>query len=288
MGLKATRKLLSVILAVIIAVCTAVMLTSFVISATFSTQGYLTKHLISDELVAECEAQLNMKYDALEIKSGIPARVFETVEKDYNTEESLNLAVQYLFTDESSTLYNQDRVDYFYKLCTEYLEGNEISYKKASVRNTADEAARIYSDCVGIHNADTIKGYLSTFSQSCAKAGSASLVVIVCAIILLTVMYRTRETACLYAAGGAAGGGLAAVIGAVLCIITKVGSGFAFEPEVYQQSFYSMTRLYFVILIIASTVLLAIIYAVIAAIIKRYNEDKNRKETRFIKIIGRL
>lgn len=288
MGLKATRKLLSVILAAIIAACTVLTLTSIVIGSTFSTQGYLTKHLINDELVAECESQLNMKYEALEVKSGIPARVFEMVEKDCSTAESLNLAVQYLFTDESSTLYNQDRVDYFYKLCTEYLDGNNISYKKSAVQNTAEEAARIYSDCVGIHNADTIKGYLSTFSQSCARVGSVSLVVTVCALFLLMIMYTARDTACLYIAGGLAGGGIAAAIGSIICIAAKIGSEFSFEPAIYQQSFYSMTKLFFITLLIVSLVFLALIYAVAGIILKKQNEDRKQKETRFKKIIGKF
>lgn len=288
MGLKATRKLLSVILAVIVAASTVIMLASFVAGSTFATQGYLTKHLISDELADECEAQLNMKFDALEIKSGVPARVFEIVEQDYNTKESLSLAVQYLFTDESSTLYNQDKVDYFYNLCVEYLDGNNISYDKASVQNTAEEAAQIYSDCVGIHNADTIKDYLSVFSRSCARAGSAALVIIVASVILLNMIYKTKEKAYLYTAGGAAGGALASAIGAVLCMITKVGSDFDFEPAVYQQSFYSMTGRYFIILLIVSIAFLAVIYASAAAVIKKQNKDNARKETRFTKIIGKF
>ncbi|MFR5875343.1 MAG: hypothetical protein ACLUFN_02510 [Eubacterium sp.] len=275
MGLRATRKLLSVILAVLTAACTVLMLASFVVTSTLSSQGYITKHLINETLVAECESQLNIKYDALALKSGIPARVFEMAASEYGVEESLNTAAQYIFSEESATLYNQDRVDYFCKLCTEYLEGNDISYKKEYVQNTAEEAAQIYSDCIGIHNADTVKDNISGLNQSCAKIGSAALVVIVAALILLTVMYKTKSTAYLYSAGAAAGGGIAATIGSLVCLIAKVGSDFAVEPAIYQQSFSAMIRLYFIILLIVSIAFSAIAYSFSTVLIKK-NNSRNK------------
>jgi hypothetical protein len=288
MGLKATRKLLSIILAVITALSTIVMISSFVLDSTFATKGYLTKHLVTDELVAECQSQLDMKYAVLEVKSGIPARVFKMVESDYSTSESLNLAVQNLFTDESETLYSEDKVNYFYNLCIEYLDGNDVSYKKADVERTAEEATQIYSECVGIHNADTIESYLSTFSQRCAKIGSASLLVIVIALILLVFMYNTREYAYLFAIGGACGGSIATALGSIICIIAKVGSNFSFEPAVYQQSFYSMTRLYFVILLGVSLALTIALYALAIFFITKNKRAEERKNSRFDKMLGKF
>jgi hypothetical protein len=288
MGLKATRKLISIILAVITAISTVMMISSFVLDLTFSTKNYFTKYIVTDELVAECEAQLEMKYSALEVKSGIPSRVFEMVEKDYNTAESLNLAVQNVFTDESETLYSEDKVNYFYKLCVEYLDGNEISYTKSSVERVAEEATEIYSDCVGIHNTESIENYLSRFSQNCAKIGSAALLVIVLALILLSFIYNTRGNAYLYIIGGAAGGSIATALGSIFCIIAKVGSKFAFEPAVYQYSFYSMTKRYFLILLVVTIIFTIIMYGLAFLVLYKYRKDELRKNTRFDKVIGRF
>jgi hypothetical protein len=286
MGLKGTRKLLSLFLVVIISFSVAIAITSMVTNLTFSTRSFLTNNLVTDELVSECESQLEMKYDALEVKSGIPARVFETVEQDYSTVDSLNLAVENIFTDETATLFSEARVDYFYNLCVEYLEGNNIDYDEDSVKLAAREAAEIYGECVGIHNTDSIESQLLLLSGKCAKIASAALVAIVFAVFLLLVLYQTRMLAYLIAAGSAAAGSIAVVFGSILCLITKVGSNFAISPVAYQQSFYSLTKLYFTILLLTSILFSIFMYVVIVLVIKKYKLDETRRDTRFSKIIG--
>lgn len=288
MGLKKTRIILSVILSVIIAASTVVTLTALVLNSTFATQSYLSKYLITDELVSTCEQQLDAKYAALEEKSGIPARVFLMIKNDVNTGDSLRLAVANLFSDESSDLYSQDRADYFYRLCVEYLEGNKIEYKEAAIRNVSQEATKIYSDSVGIHNADSITKYLSSYKLTCAKITSAGLLVLILCVALLTLLYTKREDALLHIGISVSSGGLGVALGALICLILKVGSKFDFSPMVYQQSFYNMTKHFFLLLVLAGIACLILAYSGVLYIVKSVNNEKHRKNSRFSKVIGRF
>ena len=103
-NLSKTRNIISVILCAVIAVLTTLMLTAFTLQATFGNKSFVKKFLVTDNLVSQCEKELDENYTALEIKSGIPKRIFLSVEKDFSTKDSLNLAAENMFSNESSTL----------------------------------------------------------------------------------------------------------------------------------------------------------------------------------------
>ena len=107
-NLSKTRNIISVILCAVIAVLTTLMLTAFTLQATFGNKSFVKKFLVTDNLVSQCEKELDENYTALEIKSGIPKRIFLSVEKDFSTKDSLNLAAENMFSNESSTLYSQE------------------------------------------------------------------------------------------------------------------------------------------------------------------------------------
>lgn len=277
MGLKATRSILAGIISLIIAAATTVTCIALVLNVTYATPSYITNNLVSDELVSACDKQLNAKYDALAAKSGIPARVFESVKNDFNTREELKLAAANLFNNESSTLYNQDRINYFYNLCTEYLEGNEIEYKEKYIRNVSDEAARIYSSCVGIHNADSVSHQLAYYKQKCAMVESPGLIVIAVSAILIGILYRKKEETCIQIISGIAGGGIATIIGSLLSIVLKVGSNIVFYPYAYQQAFYSMTKQCFVYMLICGILVTVFSYTILFIITQKLNKNKHRR-----------
>lgn len=288
MGLKITRKILCVILSCAVAVSTMLVLASFVLNSTLGSQSFYIKNIVTSEIAADCEAQLDAEYEALAVESGIPARVFQMVKNSTSTMESLQMAVENLFSDESADLYSQNKVEYFYNLCTEYLEGNGVAYSEASVRIVAEKAARIYSDCVGIHNADMLKTFIPKFSRSCSKTGSAALVVIVGALILMCLLYSKRENAFAYTIAGIVGGAIATTLGSVISIIAKVGSAISVSPIAYQQSFIDMTRKSFLMLLLVSFA--CVIAGGVAMFFakKQAYRDEMRRNTRFSKIIGRL
>lgn len=274
-NLSKTRNIISVILCAVIAVLTTLMLTAFTLQATFGNKSFVEKFLITDNLVSQCEKELDENYTALEIKSGIPKRIFLSVEKDFSTKDSLKLAAENMFSNESSTLYSQERVDYFYKICTEYLDVKKISYNKSNVRNTARQAAEIYSNCVGMHNTDSVNAAIIEFSGSCSRAGFGAFFVALVAFGAVLYVYRKKEQGYLYSVSGWLAGSGGVLLGSILCLILKVGSKFDFSPAVYSQCFYSMTKYFFAILAAVSAVATALLIWAVFIIKKKVNKHSD-------------
>lgn len=274
-NLSKTRNIISVILCAVIAVLTTLMLTAFTLQATFGNKNFVEKFLITDNLVSQCEKELDENYTALEIKSGIPKRIFLSVEKDFSTKDSLKLAAENMFSNESSTLYSQERVDYFYKICTEYLDVKKISYNKSNVRNTARQAAEIYSNCVGMHNTDSVNAAIIEFSGSCSRVGFGAFFVALVAFGAVLYVYRKKEQGYLYSVSGWLAGSGGVLLGSILCLILKVGSKFDFSPAVYSQCFYSMTKYFFAILAAVSAVATALLIWAVFIIKKKVNKHSD-------------
>lgn len=288
MGLKKTRTILSVIIAIIMALSTFTAVAALVTNATLASQRFLCKHLITDEVVAECETQLSDKYAVLEQETGIPQHVFESYKNDLSIEESMDIAVQNVFGAESSSLYSEERVEYFYSKCTEYIEAKGVEYKEENVRLAADKAARIYSECVGIHNVNSLKSNCERLERSCSKYCSVSLLVIISCIIMLTVLYKKRQIAYSYLAGGLLGGGISGVFTSALCLINKVGYDLQYYPGVFQHSINGMVKQYFNLLLLAFLIICIIGVCIDAVLVKKINKDNLRNATRFSKILGRF
>lgn len=274
-NLSKTRNIISVILCAVIAVLTTLMLTAFTLQVTFGNKSFVEKFLVTDNLVSQCEKELDENYTALEIKSGIPKRIFLSVEKDFSTKDSLKLAAENMFSNESSTLYSQERVDYFYKICTEYLDVKKISYNKSNVRNTARQAAEIYSNCVGMHNTDSVNAAIIEFSGSCSRVGFGAFFVALVAFGAVLYVYRKKEQGYLYSVSGWLAGSGGVLLGSILCLILKVGSKFDFSPAVYSQCFYSMTKYFFAILAAVSAVATALLIWAVFIIKKKVNKHSD-------------
>lgn len=274
-NLSKTRNIISVILCAVIAVLTTLMLTAFTLQATFGNKNFVEKFLVTDNLVSQCEKELDENYTALEIKSSIPKRIFLSVEKDFSTKDSLKLAAENMFSNESSTLYSQERVDYFYKICTEYLDVKKISYNKSNVRNTARQAAEIYSNCVGMHNTDSVNAAIIEFSGSCSRVGFGAFFVALVAFGAVLYVYRKKEQGYLYSVSGWLSGSGGVLLGSILCLILKVGSKFDFSPAVYSQCFYSMTKYFFAILAAVSAVATALLIWSVFIIKKKVNKHSD-------------
>lgn len=274
-NLSKTRNIISVILCAVIAVLTTLMLTAFTLQATFGNKSFVEKFLVTDNLVSQCEKELDENYTALEIKSGIPKRIFLSVEKDFSTKDSLKLAAENMFSNESSTLYSQERVDYFYKICTEYLDVKKISYNESNVRNTARQAAEIYSNCVGMHNTDSVNAAIIEFSGSCSRVGFGAFFVALVAFGAVLYVYRKKEQGYLYSVSGWLAGSGGVLLGSILCLILKAGSKFDFSPAVYSQCFYSMTKYFFAILAAVSAVATALLIWAVFIIKKKVNKHSD-------------
>lgn len=273
MTIKTSRTILSVILTVLFSAGVLAALFSFVCSSTLSSKTFLQKHFVTDSLVAECEKQLDEDFAVLSAESAIPAAVFSASYQEFPTRDSMLQATQYIFNEQDSALFSESRVDYFNKLCLEYLDGNNIKYKKADVRNTARKAAEIYSNCVGIHNVDYVNVRIPVLNKECGKA--VTLSVFICAVIalFLILMYSDKSRAFAYLASGGAGAGIAGILSSVLLLLTKFGSDFNFSPAIYQQSIFSIIRLSLLIFLVSSAAVTAFSYLVLFSIKKKQSKN---------------
>lgn len=288
MNLKKTRAVISLIIVAIITISSVCMLSSLTLEFSLASQKFLSSHLISSSIANECNKQLNLKYDALEAESGIPARVFKMAMETYSTAENLITASENIFNEEAAELYSNERIDYFYNLCTEYLDGNDIKYNESDIRRTAEKATLIYSETVGVHNTEAIAQYLTSFRNNCTKATSIAMVSMLMCAILLVALYSKRNFALSYFASGIAGGGLATAVGAIIALIFQIGTKISISPAIYQNRVASMVRMYFAYLMLAGIVLCAIGSVINFLLYKYYKREETRQATRFNKIIAKL
>ncbi|MCR5208310.1 MAG: hypothetical protein K6C14_07550 [Eubacterium sp.] len=255
MELSTSRKLLSVIFSIIIAlsVCTAT--AALTATQTLTKDSFLIKHAVSDELVAQCEEQLSAKYKMLETETGIPQNVFETVKKEYPVSASLKTAFQNVFSNESPELYSRDLVDYFERLCTDYLDGNKIKYDKKNVKNAAEEAASIFSETVGLHNMGSASDKIEEFKGLCTLVSAVSVIAATLSTTMLFLIYSNKKKPQIYILSGASGGTAGAALSALICYFKSPVRSVGVEPAVYKSLFtVSLTR-YFMVLFAVSALL---------------------------------
>ncbi len=268
MPLKTTRRIICVILSIIIAVGMLSFFSAMIFRATAINEKFIVKHFVSDSLVSQCNEQMNMKFEALEVKSSVPARVFKTVQKDFDTGSTIMQSVQAIFNEEDPTLFNTSMKDYFYNLCIEYLDGNNMSYNKKYIENTAYDAAKAYSESVGIHNTQSYRHYIEKAKNNCAKISSVSLLAVIIAVVFLCLMYTDKKSAMIYVLGGTASSGIAGAVSGILCIVFKTGANSGVLPVIYQSCFQSLLRSSFIGLIVIGAAVTAVSY-VFLMMIKR-------------------
>lgn len=288
MGLKSTRRILSIVFSVILAFSLFVSASCIVSNLTVSNRSFYEKQFSNDSIVNECNRQLDEKLKTLAVKSNIPFEVFESVKKQYDTSQSLEQATSYLFDENDSTLNNEVRLKYFYSICTEYLDSNGYEYSTDAVYNACAEAAQIYSDTVGIHNLEYLNNDISARRTSNTKKISIFLLVSAICIVLTLYMYRKKTEGMIYVSSGIIGGGIAGVISFLLQLVFRVGASYDFEPLVYSQTFAKMYKLYLVYGVSASALLTLIGIAVLVVTVKIINRDEFRKNTRFFKVVDKL
>ncbi len=233
MGLSQTRKILSVIIAALVAVATLALILSFVIGNTVTSIAFLDRVMIRGELVSACEEQLDLKYTALEAETGIPKRVFDRAKSDYKVEDSLKSELSKVFNNEEPTPYSETMVDYFTKLCTEFLDGSEIKYDEENIKQTARKAAQIYNDTVGFHNTENATERLSTLKNRCSKAMLVSVMLIFIGLLMLMIIYAEKKKGVTYALSGVAGGAAGAMLTAITCSVFKVWNKIVVYPDAF-------------------------------------------------------
>ncbi len=288
MGLKYTRKILSVILTVIVAVSSFMGAVAFVMANTYGNQDFYEKYWCSDELAEECEKQLDESFSALSYKSGIPLDVFNAVKREADIKYFIDQAVKSLFSDYDSTLYNENRVDYFYSLCTMYLKANEYHYSEKDIKNVAREATKVFSDCVGIHNADMIRDFVSARQKTSNTYFSLSLIVSMLCIALIALLYKEKEKGFLYIGSAIIASGTGQLMMSVASVIFGIHSKFDVFPVAYEEVLIHLKNTFMLWNSVCGAAIIVLGALIFALAIRQVALKEYRSNSRYYKVVGKL
>ncbi len=275
-------------LAIVIAFSVFTVALSTVFSLTLIDQEYLTKHFITDKVVAECENQLDLKFSALEKKSAIPAKVFKAVLTDMPVKKMMTASIDNFYNGHDSTAYSVDRADYFYKICTQYLIANNIAFDEQSIRSIAEEAARAYSDCVGFHNIGYLRLYIEETAKTIVSVTSVALVLAVAAVILINILYGDKAQGFKYLTSGVLGAGAGGVLISVIALVAGFGTNLDISPAIYQQGMVHCVQMFYVFFGVTSFVITCVGVGGLLISFRFIKIDKMRKESRFLKRVDKI
>lgn len=277
MGMSETRKVLSIILSVLMAAAVAMTGALLVMNLTLSNRAYLEDNISTEALAEECETQLDAKYAVLEAETGIPERVFAAVKTDYPVGETLTNAFRNAFGAEDSSYYNSNMVDYFYELCTDYLEQAGEEFTEDEVRIAADKAAVIFSETVGLHEVDNVNTKLLALRHTVSSMLGVAVVALVLIVVLMLMLYTDKNKAASYLCYGAAGGSLAMLTGSAGCLIAKLPDKLQLFPAIYATVAGEMVKKYFLLTAVAGAALLVLFYAVLFFLNHESSRTKKRR-----------
>ncbi len=291
MGLKSSRKLLSVLLTVVITFSVCAICVNAVNITMVGNRNFYIKGLSSEEVVADCERQLKSKYDALSVKTNIPSEVFYSVVNRYNTKESICQAVGYLFDENDSKLKNDVREQYFIDVCKEYLDANNIDYDTNAIELACKEALDIYSDTIGIHNLDYFKDSVAYEKSVASKKLSFYLVYVAISIACLCLLYnKKKQERLLHISYALFSSAIACFVAPLLSVIFKSKDIYLnmFEPSVYAKTVTSMSGACDYYLMFAALVVFVMAVASFIVYMEWSHREQFRKDTRFEKIVHKL
>lgn len=274
MNLKKTRSIVSLLITLIFSLSLSCAVSAMLVHATFANSSFMEKRFVTDALAGECEAQLETQFEALSVKSGIPARVFRNIENEITVKETLRVSVHSFYSHIDTRAAQATKADYFYNLCTEYLEGNNLSYNEQDIRNAAVEAAAIYKSCLGFSNTEHLIDFTDNVQENAPRAVFGLLAGTLVMGFLFFVIFKSRNRAFSYIAAGFSVSGVSLVFISLASLIFKVGTGFVMTPQAHYDALCSVIRLFFLFLLAAGIVFTA---AGTAFNIMIYNKKKNDK-----------
>jgi hypothetical protein len=276
MRLGSARRLLSIIMSAVIAFSVVGVIFSFVYTQTLGKPEYIKNRIVKSDIASQCQTQLEAKYAVLADESGIPLRVYTAIEEDYGISNSLSQAVDNIFGAEDTSLYSNNLIDYFYDLLVEYLEADGIDYDKDDIRYTAERAARIYSDTVGIHSVSTARYKLEALSKSARSAALICVVLIVISGLGLAFLFTDKKKMLLYFFGGISAGGLAALLSSAAMLIFGVTRRITLEPQIYMSVLQKTQSMYILFALLMGMAALIVGFVASLAINKSMNKNSPR------------
>ena len=277
MTLSKSRSIISVLLTVVLAFSMTALSFVFLVRSTFGNGAFISRVMVSDELVGECENQLNMQFDALAAKSSIPSRVFENIKTENPTEDAVRHSVMMIYSNESSKSFFENKKDYFYNMCLEYLNGNNIKFKEDDVERAAQEAAEIYLQTCTLQSSDYLRVIVNAIKDYSPGLVLIAFVSCLVCVILMFILYSGKNNSFGYVGAGISACGIALSLTALISLLSGFGKGLLISPQAYYEAFCSVLNLFFVFMILLGLIETAvgtIILLNVEAVKKRKNNRR--------------
>lgn len=273
MNLRKLRSAVSLLLALMISFAVSSAIGAIMVNSTFASSSFMEKRFVTKSLADECEAQLDLQFETLALKSGIPAYVFRNIENKTSVENTLRSSVHNFYNHIDTEAAKSTKAEYFYNLCVEYLEGNNLSYNEQDVQNAAYEAAEIYENCLVFDNTEHLIDFADTVQANVPRAVLGLLVGAAVLSIFFFLLYKSKMRAFSYISASVSISGVTLVLISAVSLIFKIGTHFAMAPAAHYYAMCSVIRLFY-LLLFAVGALLVLIGTVGNIII--YNNEKKK------------
>lgn len=274
MNMRKSRSAVSLLITLLLSFALSCAVGTIMVNSTFASSSFMEKRFVTKKLAEECEAQLDLQFEALALKSGIPARVFRNIENETSVENTLRSSVHNFYSHIDTEAAKATKAEYFYNLCVEYLEGNNLTYNQQDVSNAAHEAAEIYENCLGISNTEHLIDFADAVQANSPRAALGLFVSAFVLGSLFFVMYKSKNRAFSYVSASVSVSGVTLVLISAVSLIFKVGTHFAMAPAAHYYAMCSVIRLFYLLLLAVGTLLVLI--GTVGNIIV-YNSEKKKE-----------
>ncbi len=255
MSLRSSRKILCVLFTVIIAIGGLLTVGSVAVRCTIGSQEYMEKVFNSDTVKTMQDEHFKKRLEVIASKSDIPFHVFEAV---FSMDESYSESVvKRVFTGGDTSMFSRDKIDLFEELCTEYLEGNNISYNADQIHNTALEAALAYADSYGVNNTESVTEFINQIVMNFGKFASTGMVLLAIGIVLINIVFSERRAQIKYTASAFIACGLSLIFFSAAGLIFGIGRDSDIVPQIYSVVSSRVVSTTFLMMIIIGLIIVA-------------------------------
>lgn len=255
MDLRKSRKIICVLLTFIMAVGALISVGTAVFKYTVCRNAYMEMFLLSDNMIQQCDDSYNSALEALEEETGIPAEVYQTANDKFILTET---AVSRMFSNQNASMYSNDKIEIYEKLCREYLDGNKISYDSTAIHNAAEKAAEIYSDCYGISNSESLYLFINNVQQHGTGVIALGMLFIMLPIAAILILFKKKERLLTQFFASVSCSGFSLVLFGIVGLVAGIGKGIMITPGIYAKAFENAIMLDFVFIIIVGAVVSAL------------------------------
>lgn len=276
MNLRKLRSAVSLLITLLLSAALSSAVGAVMINSTFASSSFMERRFVTESLADDCESQLDLQFEALALKSGIPARVFRNIEKETSVENTLRSSVHNFYNHIDTEAAKATKAEYFYNLCVEYLEGNNLTYNKQDIENTAYEAVEIYENCLGLSNTEHLIDFADGVQNDAPRAALGLLVSAFVLGAFFFVLYKSKNRALSYISTSVSVSGVTLTFISVISLIFKVGTHFAMTSAAHYNAMCSVIRLFY-LLLFAVGALLILVGTVGNIIIYNSEKKKERK-----------